>query len=120
MSERLKLGHSPTRLQFRLHSGESIQFVVPSDFNVDNIPDNKARSTFECAESLAAASRFSLYFQHNILKKENFAYYKEAVSPSPTEALRKSYKDMRHEKRLYNGVGGKVHKPVAITMTLRP
>ncbi|KAK2036426.1 hypothetical protein LZ31DRAFT_561152 [Colletotrichum somersetense] len=109
--ERLKLGHSVTRLQFRLHSGESIQFVVPSDFNVDNIPDDKARSTFECAESLAAASRFSLYFQHNILKKENFADYKEAVSPSPTEALRKSYRDMRNVKRLYNGVGGKVFKP---------
>ncbi|KAK1973333.1 hypothetical protein LZ30DRAFT_743888 [Colletotrichum cereale] len=109
--ERLKLGHSVTRLQFRLRSGESIQFAVPSDFDVDKIHDNKARSTFECAESLAAASRFSLYFQHNILKKEDYANYKEAISPSLTEALRKSYTDMRNVKRLYNGVGGKEHKP---------
>ncbi|TQN73721.1 hypothetical protein CSHISOI_01679 [Colletotrichum shisoi] len=105
--KQLKLTHSVTRLQFRLRSGEGIQFAVPFDFDVDKIPDGEARSTFEYAESLAAASRFSLYFQHTILKKESFAHYKEAISPSPTEALRKSYKDMCNVKRLYIGVGGK-------------
>ncbi|KZL76015.1 hypothetical protein CI238_13471 [Colletotrichum incanum] len=109
--KQLELTHSVTRLQFRLRSSEGIQFAVPFDFDVDKIPDGEARFTFECAESLAAASRFSLYFQHNVLKKESFAHYEKAISPSPTEALRKSYWDMRNVKRLYNGVGGKVHKP---------
>ncbi|KAK1561604.1 uncharacterized protein LY79DRAFT_531098 [Colletotrichum navitas] len=104
---------SVTRLQFRLRSGEAIQLVVPSDFTPEQIPDDMAQSAFEFAESLAAASRFSLYFQHNILKKESFFKYKAAIPPSTslTDDLRKSYRGMRDVRRLYNGVGGKVHAP---------
>lgn len=111
--QQLKGMHSITRLQFRLRSGEGIQLAVPLDFTLEKIPDDTPRSTFEFAESLAAASGFSLYFQHNVLKKENFLKYEAAIllSASLTEALRNSYKGMRNVKRLYNGVGGKVHIP---------
>ncbi|KAK1953646.1 hypothetical protein LY78DRAFT_594152, partial [Colletotrichum sublineola] len=104
---------SVTRLQFRLRNSEHIQLAVPFDFDLDNILDDTARSTFESAELLAAASTFSLYFQHNVLKKASFLKYSEAVLPlgSVTEALRKSYKGMGNVKRLYNGRGGKVHIP---------
>ncbi|KAK1990157.1 hypothetical protein LX36DRAFT_593142 [Colletotrichum falcatum] len=111
--QQLKDMHSITRLQFRLRNGESIQLAVPYDFNPENIHENTTRSIFEWVESLAASSTFSIYFQHNVLKKAVFLKYKEAILPltSVTEALRKSYKGMRNVKRLYNGRGGKVHIP---------
>ncbi|KDN68961.1 hypothetical protein CSUB01_11835 [Colletotrichum sublineola] len=109
--KRLKDMRSIARLQFQLRSGEGIQLVVPLDFNVDNILGDAVRSTFEWAEWLAAASSFSLYFQHNVLPRKNYLMYQKVISLCPTENLRRSYKDMRDVKRLYEGNGGKVHKP---------
>ncbi|KAK1976167.1 hypothetical protein LZ30DRAFT_735287 [Colletotrichum cereale] len=109
---RLNDMNSVTRLRFRLRGGEGFQLVVPLDFDVDKILGNTARSAFEGTESLAAASWFSLYFQHDLLTRENLSTYKRAVPSSTSlEALRKLYKGMRSVNRLYNGIGGKVHIP---------
>ncbi|KAK2005315.1 hypothetical protein LZ32DRAFT_612204 [Colletotrichum eremochloae] len=102
---------SVTRLQFQLRSSERIQLAVPSDFKPDKIPNDTARFTFESAELLAAASSFSLYFQHNVLKKENFQRYQEIISLPLTDDLRRSYDNMRDLRGLYKGRGGKVHIP---------
>ncbi|KDN60928.1 hypothetical protein CSUB01_12301 [Colletotrichum sublineola] len=102
---------SVTRLQFQLRSSERIQLVVPSDFNPDKIPNNKARVIFKSAESLAAASSFSLYFQHNVLKKEMFQWYQEVISLPLTDDLRRLYGNTRDLRGLYKGRGGKVHIP---------
>ncbi|EFQ36608.1 uncharacterized protein GLRG_11753, partial [Colletotrichum graminicola M1.001] len=74
------------------------------------ILDDTARCTFESAESLATASGFSLYFQHNVLNNESVEKYRKAISISQTEDLGQLYADMRNVKRLYGG-GGKVHEP---------
>ncbi|KAK2035841.1 hypothetical protein LZ31DRAFT_306506 [Colletotrichum somersetense] len=102
---------SVTRLQFQLRSSERIQLAVPSDFDPDEIPNDKARVTFESAELLAAASSFSLYFQHNVLKKEMFQWYQEVISLPLTDDSRRAYRNMRDLRGLYKGRGGKVHIP---------
>ncbi|KAK2036236.1 hypothetical protein LZ31DRAFT_511286 [Colletotrichum somersetense] len=108
---RLNNIQSVTRLQFQLSSGEGIQLVVPSDFDVGNILGDTVRSMFESAESLAAASSFSLYFRHNVLPKDSFPMYQKAISLRLTDDMRKWYKNMLDVKRMYKGCHGKVHEP---------
>ncbi|KAK2021380.1 hypothetical protein LX32DRAFT_258938 [Colletotrichum zoysiae] len=108
--ERLNAMRSIARLQFQLRNGEGIQLVVPLDFDVGTILSDTVRSTFKWAESLTAASSFSLYFQHNVLPRKNYLMYQKVISLCLTEDLRRSYKDMRDVRRLYKGRGGKVHK----------
>ncbi|KAI8295537.1 hypothetical protein K4K59_004542 [Colletotrichum sp. SAR11_240] len=109
----LKGTNSIARLRFQLLRGKHIQLAVPKDFIIDELDDDVARSTFENAESLAAASTFSLYLPHNILSSDSVPKYKDAIERSRTltDALRQGYERMRDVNRLYRGAGGKVHQP---------
>ncbi|KAH9234120.1 hypothetical protein K456DRAFT_1761518 [Colletotrichum gloeosporioides 23] len=100
-------------LDHMLLRGKHIQLAVPKDFTIDQLCDDVARSTFENAESLAAASIFSLYLPHNILSSDSVPKYKDAIerSRSLIDALRQGYERMRDVNRLYRGAGGKVHQP---------
>ncbi|KAK1955911.1 hypothetical protein LY78DRAFT_728575, partial [Colletotrichum sublineola] len=109
--KQLKNIHSVTRLKFQPHSSKGIQLAIPLKFNPKEISNDMAQSTFKSAKSLATASMFSLYFQHNILTAQYFQECLAAVLQPPTEELRKSYKDMLDVKRLYNSHSGRVHKP---------
>ncbi|KAI8216533.1 ankyrin [Colletotrichum sp. SAR 10_86] len=86
----LKDTNSIARLRFQLLRGKHIQLAVPKDFTIDQLCDDVSRSTFENAESLAAASTFSLYLPHNILSSDSVPKYKDAIerSRSLTDALR--------------------------------
>ncbi|KAK2037869.1 hypothetical protein LZ31DRAFT_156567 [Colletotrichum somersetense] len=99
-----------TCLQFQLRCGRRIQLAVPLDFDPEKILDNTTRSAFQSAESLAAASSFSLYFRADALRRRSLREYNAAIRRPLTEELIKSYEDMLDVKRLYNGIGGKVHK----------
>ncbi|KAK2020772.1 hypothetical protein LX32DRAFT_291998 [Colletotrichum zoysiae] len=99
-----------TCLQFQLRSGRRIQLAVPLDFNPEKITDNTIQSAFRSAESLAAASSFSLYFRADALRRRSLREYNAAIRRPLTEELVRSYKDMLDVKRLYNGIGGKAHE----------
>ncbi|KDN71041.1 putative ankyrin [Colletotrichum sublineola] len=99
-----------TCLQFQLRSGKHIQLAVPLEFNPEKIPNNTTRSIFQSAELLAAASSFSLYFRADALRKRSLREYNAAILRPLTEEVSKLYKDMLDVKRLYNGIGGKVHR----------
>ncbi|KAK1954663.1 hypothetical protein LY78DRAFT_440115 [Colletotrichum sublineola] len=102
--------HRTVYNKFQLRSGKHIQLAVPLEFNPEKIPNNTTRSIFQSAELLAAASSFSLYFRADALRKRSLREYNAAILRPLTEEVSKLYKDMLDVKRLYNGIGGKVHR----------
>ncbi|KAF4881095.1 hypothetical protein CGCFRS4_v015902 [Colletotrichum fructicola] len=99
-----------TRLKFRLHDSQRVKFIVPRSFTTENVSEDPA---FGAAESLAAASLFSLYLRHNILPRECFGAYQGVIRQPPDLANRvgATYDAMSHASRLYHGDGGKEHAP---------
>ncbi|KAK1998260.1 hypothetical protein LX36DRAFT_656739 [Colletotrichum falcatum] len=98
-----------TCLQFQLRDGKLIQLAVPLDFYPEKIPNNTTRSAFQSAEALAGASSFSLYFRADALRKRSLREYNAAIRRT-LEKSSKAYEDMLDVRRLYNGIGGKVHR----------
>ncbi|KAK2038746.1 hypothetical protein LZ31DRAFT_110036 [Colletotrichum somersetense] len=107
---RQKLGgkRSVTRLQFQLHSAAHAQLVVPIGFTLDEPPSSPARRAFDSANSLAAASLFSLYLPHNVLSMTKFQSFAGALEQFPTLSAvqRQLYARMVDLRGLYNGTGG--------------
>ncbi|KAK2053634.1 hypothetical protein LY76DRAFT_265294 [Colletotrichum caudatum] len=107
---RQKLGgkRSVTRLQFQLHSAAHAQLVVPIGFTLDEPPDSPARRAFGFANSLAAASLFSLYLSHNVLSMTKFQSFAGALEQFPTLSAvqRQRYARIVDLRGLYNGTGG--------------
>ncbi|EFQ36514.1 hypothetical protein CGRA01v4_13196 [Colletotrichum graminicola] len=106
---RQKLGgrRSVARLQFQLHSTHA-QLVVPIGFALDEPPDSPARSALGSANSLAAASLFSLYLPHNVLSMVKFQSFARALDQFPTLSAEQHqlYTRMVDLRGLYNGTGG--------------
>ncbi|KXH60877.1 hypothetical protein CNYM01_12625 [Colletotrichum nymphaeae SA-01] len=100
-------------LQFQLHSEGKIDLVTPIDSDNENTPNGPVLDTRASLVSLAKASRFSVYFRHDILQRKTFATYQRAILgfPSLTERDKQAYECMVDVGRLYHGAGGKVDRP---------
>ncbi|OHE93921.1 hypothetical protein CORC01_10820 [Colletotrichum orchidophilum] len=104
---------SVTCLQFQLHREGNIDLVTPIDSENENTPGEPLLETPASLMSLATASRFSVYFRHDILKRKTFGAYQRAILDFPylTESDKKAYECMVDVSRLYHGAGGKVDRP---------
>ncbi|KZL81484.1 hypothetical protein CI238_13370 [Colletotrichum incanum] len=105
--------HSVTRLRFQLHGGSNAQLIVPLGYTIGKVSGDSVGDTHGSPESLAAASLFSLYFRHDILKNKQFGKYKWAIKEFPNlpEIMKQHYNEcMANVDRLYVGTGGQVLK----------
>lgn len=102
--------HSVACLQFELHSEGKIDLITPID---SDTPGEPFLETPASLMSLATASRFSVYFRHDILKRKTFGAYQRAIQgfPQLAESHKKAYECMVDVGRLYHGAGGKVDRP---------
>lgn len=100
-------------LQFELHSEGKIDLITPIDSDNENTPNKPVLDTRASLMSLATASRFSVYFRHDILQRKTFATYQRAIQgfPNLTKDDKKAYECMVDVGRLYHGAGGKVDRP---------
>jgi len=110
---RLRGMQSVTRLQFQLHTDSHIDLITPLDFDTGNTVSEPVLNARASLMSLATSSRFSMYFRHDILRRKTFLMYKRAIRDFPhlTENKKHEYECMVDVRRLYHGVGGKVHRP---------
>ncbi|KAK1638017.1 hypothetical protein BDP81DRAFT_423926 [Colletotrichum phormii] len=110
---RLNGMQSVTRLQFQLHRDGHIDLVTPVDSDAEDILGEPVSKTGAPLMSLATASRFSMYFRHDILRRKTFLKYKRAIRDFPhlTENEKNAYECMVDVRRLYHGAGGQVHRP---------
>ncbi|KAI3545119.1 hypothetical protein CABS01_11781 [Colletotrichum abscissum] len=111
---RLRLNgmQSVARMQFHLHKDGRIDLVTPNDSDSGNTTDGEpVLDTRALLKSLATASRFSVFFRHDILRRKTFLKYKRAIQdfPSLSENDKLAYECMVDVRRLYHGAGGKVH-----------
>ncbi|KAH9225239.1 hypothetical protein K456DRAFT_1418748 [Colletotrichum gloeosporioides 23] len=106
--------HSVACLRFQLRSHGTIDLIAPADSDVDSAPGHRSLDTCASLRSLAAASLFSLYFRHDILRRKTFNKYVWAVGQFSllTETEKQPYNCMVDVRRLYHGAGDKVHAPL--------
>ncbi|KAF0316869.1 hypothetical protein GQ607_015882 [Colletotrichum asianum] len=105
--------HSVACLRFKLRSHGTIDLIQPVDSDIDNVPGDRILDTCASLRSLVAASLFSLYFRHDILRRKTFNKYVWAVGQFSllTEPEKQPYQCMVDARRLYHGAGDKVHVP---------
>ncbi|KAL0764311.1 hypothetical protein CaCOL14_013153 [Colletotrichum acutatum] len=109
---RLNGMQSVARLQFQLHKDGHIDLVTPIDPDAENTTGGEpVLDTRASLMSLATASRFSVFFRHDILRRKTFLKYKRAIRDFAflSENDKLAYECMVDVRRLYHGGGGKVH-----------